>query len=150
MRLPPDPLLPEGHDFTEDEVLVTSWGGILPSVDFSRKQFEELIRTAVMPQINQPEEVVLFAQYLASREGFVFDEETGCWHLPLKASYDKAGRARYPSITLGALNLKNKMAHRASLSILRGETVDDLSVDHLCRHAFLLQPIPSGSSRWRH
>ncbi len=133
LHLPPDPLLPEGHDFTKDEVLVTKWGGILPSVEFSRRQFQELIRTATIPQIDQPEEVILLAQYLLSREGFVFDEELGCWRLPLSVPYDEKGKSHYPRITVGALGLRDSKAHRATLSILRGEEIDGLLGDHLCR-----------------
>ena len=154
LQLPPDPLLPEGHDFTQSEVLITEWGGILPSVDFSRQQFEELIRTATTPQIPQSEEVILFAQYLASREGFVFDEKTGCWKLPLKAFYDEKRRAKYPHITIGALGIKSQKAHRTSLAILRGITVGDMSVDHLCRahsccNPYHLEAVDKGTNTLR-
>ncbi len=133
LKLPPDFFLPDGHDFSEDEVLVTSYDAILPSVAFSKAQFEKIFHAANNPQLSHTDEELIFARYLSNRADFTLNDETGCWELPLRAEYDKKGRARYPSVTVKQIELSNSLAHRSTLAIFRGIDIDGLAVDHLCR-----------------
>lgn len=144
-ELEPHPLLPTGHHFAdEDTVFVTDWGDVLPPVEFSRSQFDELMRLAEHPFDSESGEdlaeevlkVLVLSQYLAPK--LTFDESKGCWLLPLKAEYDEKNRARYPQVNVKALDYKKQLAHRATVEVFmgvplpRGEGRSNM-VDHRCR-----------------
>lgn len=138
-ELAPTPLLPDGHQFTDtDVVYVTEWGDVLPPVDFSRSEFEKLTSLARtdQPTLFDEHAVLILARYLEPK--LTFDESKGCWLLPLKAEYDEKGRARYPQVTVASLGYSKQLAHRASLETFfgiplpRGEGRQN-AVDHRCR-----------------
>lgn len=136
-ELEPHPLLAGGYRFHDDDtVVVTDWGDILPPVEFSRQQFLEVQRLAVDPNLFDLESVVALARSIAPR--LTFDQETGCWLMPLRSEYDADGRAIYPQVTLKALGYQNQVAHRATIETFigiplpRGEGIEN-SVDNRCR-----------------
>ena len=168
-ELAPHPLQPEGHRFKDtDLLLVTEWGDVLPPVEFSLQQIERVqnIETSLPIETNVPislfdhqiaDRVVILATYLAPK--LTFDENTGCWRLPLKAETDEKNRARYPCVTVKKLGYDNQLAHRATVETFMGIPLPrgerpPTNVDHRCRvHAccnpYHLEAVTSGENNRR-
>lgn len=126
------------------EPVITDWGEILPPMDFSQRQFEALSRLATEPapdlfRYEATTEAAILAKRLVGRP-VVFDEDYGCWQLPLTAEYDSKNRARYPQLTIPQLNISNYGAHRATMRFIRQVDVEGMSVDHLCRRHACCNP----------
>lgn len=141
----PHPLMPEGYDLTAGEVFVTRWGGVLPTVEFSKVAFKALEMLAENESQDFFEErAKLVARFMIAREKVVpatFDDTMGCWPMPLSAQHDEQGRARYPRISVRALGWTNGGAHQAAFQELRAITIPTSNgnkppkrhpVDHLC------------------
>lgn len=158
--VPAHPLLPYPHRFGDNErPVVTGWGEVLPPRQFSRKQLALLGRYAVRPPIDVPESVITLATYLVPK--LTFGERYGCWLLPLAAEHDTAPngsrRARYPTITIKALGFDKQLAHRATISVFGGQSLEGVRrthIDHLCRvHAccnpYHLEAVPAAENTRR-
>lgn len=101
---------------------------------FSWERFSTLKRLAdEAPQIFDDESSLILASHLFKKH-IEFDEKMGCWKLPLKAEYDEKKRARYPQLSIPALGLRNKLAHRVAIEIFCNIDIPEGShVDHICR-----------------
>lgn len=133
-ELLPHPLLPGGHRFEPDEQLVvTEWGDVLPPVEFSANMLKHLAEIVERPRLDDPSNLLQLAAKLIVRT--TFDDQLGCYLLPLRCEYDYKARARYPQITAAALGYKNQLAHRASAEIFLGEKLSgrQTPIDHRCR-----------------
>lgn len=134
-HLPADNLSPHTHEFLAgDTPVIAEDGSILPPIAFSRNRFSILERLAnESPQIFDDEPSLILASHLL-KKGIEFDDENGCWKLPLQAEYDEKKRARYPQVSIPALSLRNKLAHRVTIEVFRGISIPKgAHVDHICR-----------------
>lgn len=147
------PLLREGYNWTK-EVQVTSWGGVLPTVAFSRAAFRALeLLTDQKPESEKERRAKIAAEFFIKREKIKpaeFDSELGCWLLPLTAEFDDKKRARYPRATIKALGWKAAGTHQVAFQELRGIIIPSSNgtsagikrhpVDHLCHNHACCNP----------
>lgn len=152
---PADPLLPEGYDWRE-EVLVTPWGGVLPTVKFSQAAFlalELLTQKEIEVEKEKESRAILAAKFLVARAKVApaeLDETLGCWMLPLSAEVDEKNRARYPRASVSKLGWSNAGTHQLAFQELRGITIPSSNgtpaglkrhpVDHLCHNHACCNP----------
>lgn len=149
------PLSPSGElDLRLGDLIFTPERSLLPAPDVSLHQLmvsEALARNVDRYGVSTPQgKAATIASLLFKREKVApveFDEEYGCWMLPLAAEYDSKNRARYPNLYLGRLGIKGTiLAHRATYTYFLGADIPDIQhgsgnistapVDHLChRHA---------------
>ncbi len=140
----PHPLLPEGYELDAAEVVVeTPWEDFLPPRSFSSTAFGRLQDLAASEYFEEEQAAVTLARYLEPK--ISFQDEFGCWELPLRQEYDSKKRARYPCITVTSLGYKNQLAHRASMEVFRGVELprnadEPLHVDHRCRNHACCNP----------
>ena len=132
-KFKPDALLPEGHEFEPDDIpVLTEWGDVLPPVKFSLDRLEDTIELA-SSESESPASAVAKAMV---KRTTTFNELNGCWELPLRCEYDEKNRARYPSLSVPQLGIKNRLAHRLTIEFLREVELppgkEDLMVDHRC------------------
>ncbi len=141
--IPGHPLRPGGHEFADDDhVLVTEWGDVLPSVEFSAESLVLLKRIADDPNLFDEPCVTTLAQYLAPK--LSLDGQYGCWQLPLHTR-TKGHRLYYPQVNIASLGFRGYQAHRASMSILMGVELPagarlERQVDHRCRNQTCCNP----------
>ncbi len=149
--LPPDALSDKEHDFRKGELLYTRYRGVLPAPSFSKERFEALQALAKREgSFESLSETYAVARALVFRKlakPVRFEEEMGCWLLPLTAEYDDQGRARYPSLDARAAGVARALAHQLTYPYLRniklprvsmkeGEIEQSMPIDHLChKHA---------------
>lgn len=148
------PLIPEGYDWT-DEVLVTSWAGVLPTSAFSRAAFRALeLLVDLDPASEKEHRAKIAATFFIARskvEPAKFDENLGCWFMPLNSEYDDKKRARYPTGSIGSLGWSSAGTHQIAYQELLGETIPTTNgksngaikrkpVDHLCHNHACCNP----------
>lgn len=155
----PHPLVLDGYTFADEDVpVVTDWKDVLPPRDFSWRQFKEVERLALdkEPTIFDDERASRLARHLWNRPGgFSFDDEFGCWVLPLVSEHDEKGRSRYPQLKIKSLSIRNRRAHTVTWEVFLNRNIDEERVlDHRCRrHAccnpYHLQSVTSAENTWR-
>lgn len=155
----PHPLEPGGYIFADEDVpVVTDWKDVLPPRDFSWRQFKEVERLAQIEELTffDDERALLLARHLWNRQGGLsFDDEFGCWVLPLASEHDENGRSRYPQLKIKALGIHNRRAHTVAWEVFLNRNIDEERVlDHRCRrHAccnpYHLQSVTSAENTWR-
>ena len=133
--------------------VIASDGTLLPPAGFSRNRLDALAEIAAQPPLFVDEPTAILSQHLMQK-GVSFDQEMGCWQLPLACEYDDKNRARYPQISIPALGISNSLAHRVSFEVFTGRDIPPgFHVDHLCRsHAccnpYHLEPVsPAENTR---
>lgn len=155
----PHPLQIEGHRFSDDDIpVVTGWGDILPPKDFSYARMNDVITIALGEHAIGINESAIAVARAAVRRSLTFNESTGCWQLPLKVEYDEKNRARYPSLSVPTIGIKNRLAHRLTLEHFRGVEilkhgggmmVDHRCMNHACCNPYHLELITAGENTKR-
>lgn len=144
-KIKPDQLFVEGYTFELTDVpAITEWGDILPPVEFSREGLSRVERIANgEPALGQTEASIAVAR-AAIKRTVSFDRNLGCWKLPLSAEYDDKDRARYPSLSVVELGIKNILAHRLTLEVFKEVKVSSywkkIVVDHRCMNHACCNP----------
>lgn len=141
----PHPLQIEGHRFSDEDIpVVTNWGDILPPKDFSLARMNDVITIALGEHAIGMSESAIAVARAAVRRSLTFNESTGCWQLPLKVEYDDKKRARYPSLSVPTIGIKNRLAHRLTLEHFRGVQIvqhgEGMMVDHRCMNHACCNP----------
>lgn len=96
------------------------WDETLPSAEVSFDFLERLVKLS--PPIAR----------LSLK--LTIDETDGCWSLPLEAEYDKAGRARYPTLYDSERKKQGIPAHRyVWRTLIDADIPKEIWLDHLCR-----------------
>jgi len=153
--LPPDALSDSEYDFRKGELLYTRYRGVLPAPSFSKERFKALQALAQREgSFEALSEAYAVARALLFRERakpVSFEEEMGCWLLPLKAERDTEGRARYPALDARASGVTRALAHQLTyphlrniklprISMKNGEIEQSMPIDHLCHNHACCNP----------